>query len=144
GGTGSAAHGLAAVYLGCSIVFGHSMMRWADQRFAHRFAGGPPPVRPPRFGRARAAYERRAWLQHLLAYVTSGVVLGVFTLLVGEADRAWPLWQPMRVWGLVLLIDLVVSLSYTLAPKRAPEDFAAVNRTAPGLHSNPTGNARSD
>lgn len=34
------AHGLSAVYIGVSIAFGHGMVRWADERFAHRFAGG--------------------------------------------------------------------------------------------------------
>src|SRR5687767_3263233 len=36
-------HGLAAAYIGFSVAFGHSLIRWADERFAHRFAGGPPP-----------------------------------------------------------------------------------------------------
>src|SRR6476646_828728 len=36
-------HGLAAIYIGVSIAFGHSMIGWADVRFAHRFAGGPAP-----------------------------------------------------------------------------------------------------
>jgi hypothetical protein len=34
----------APAYLGFSVVFGPSVIRWADARFAHRFAGGPPPV----------------------------------------------------------------------------------------------------
>src|SRR5687768_8051858 len=53
GGSASTVHGLAAVYLGVSVAFGHSMMRWADQRFAHWFADGPPPVKPPKSGRER-------------------------------------------------------------------------------------------
>lgn len=47
GATATFAHGLAAAYLGFSVAFGHSMVRWADQRFAHRFAGGPPRAEPP-------------------------------------------------------------------------------------------------
>ena len=41
GGEATSVHGLAAIYLGVSVAFGHSMLRWADQRVAHRFAGGP-------------------------------------------------------------------------------------------------------
>lgn len=48
GGTATAVHGLAAIYLGVSVGFGHRMMHWADVRFAHRFAGGPPPAKKPR------------------------------------------------------------------------------------------------
>src|SRR5690606_34973067 len=43
-------HGLAAVYIGVSLVFGPGMIRWADERFAHRFAGGPKPTPKPRYG----------------------------------------------------------------------------------------------
>ena len=67
GGAAGLSHGLAAVYLGVSVAYGHQLVRWADQRFAHRFAGGPAPVRPPRTGRAHAARERRRWLRHALA-----------------------------------------------------------------------------
>lgn len=48
-------HGLAAVYIGFSVGLGHSTVTWVDARVAHRFAGGPPPVKPPRYGAARAA-----------------------------------------------------------------------------------------
>jgi len=54
GATADFTHGLAAAYIGFSVAFGHSVIRWADQRFAHRFAGGPPPWRAPRGGRERA------------------------------------------------------------------------------------------
>jgi hypothetical protein len=118
GGRAGPAHGLAAVYIGVSIAFGHQMIRWADQRVAHRFAGGPPPVRPPRTGRAHAAHERRQWLRHLLAYLIAAAVLAVFTALVGDLARTVPLWQVMVPWGIALVIDFVVSFSYTLAPRK--------------------------
>lgn len=35
-------HGLAAVYIGFTVGLGHSTIKWADARVAHRFAGGPP------------------------------------------------------------------------------------------------------
>ncbi|MGH8878580.1 MAG: hypothetical protein ACRD0P_14755, partial [Stackebrandtia sp.] len=43
-------HGLAAIYIGYSIMFGHRTIRWADQHFAHRFAGGPRPWKRPKYG----------------------------------------------------------------------------------------------
>ena len=67
-GEADVAHGLAAVYLGVSVAWGHSMVRWADARFAHRFAGGPSPPRPPKTGREHARHERRQWGRHLLAW----------------------------------------------------------------------------
>ncbi|MGX6600732.1 hypothetical protein ACWKSP_01145 [Micromonosporaceae bacterium Da 78-11] len=119
GGQPRLVHGLAAIYLGTSVVFGHSMIRWVDQRVAHRFAGGPAPVRPPRTGRDHAARERRGWLLHLLAYAVAAAALGLFTLLVGDAARTAPLWGPMTPWAVGLIIDFVISFSYTVAPRKA-------------------------
>ena len=111
-------HGLAAVYIGVSVAFGHQLAGWADQRFAHRFAGGPAPVRPPRTGRAHAARERRQWLRHLLAFAVAATVLAVLTLIVGDPDRTVPLWAVMAPWSIVLVIDFIVAFSYTASPRR--------------------------
>ncbi|WP_069165058.1 hypothetical protein [Nocardia altamirensis] len=119
GGETSFTHGLAAIYIGVSIAFGPQMIDWADQRFAHRFAGGPAPVRPPKTGSAHAARERVQWVRHLLAYAVAAVVLGLFTLLVGELDRTAPLWGVLAPWTVVLAIDFVVSFSYTVLPRRS-------------------------
>jgi hypothetical protein len=120
GGEAGAAHGLAAVYIGVSVAFGHQMISWADQRFAHRFAGGPAPQRPPRAGRAHAARERRQWLRHLLAYLVAAGVLALFTALVGDLSRVAPLWAVMAPWGIGVVVDFFVSFSYTVAPRGEP------------------------
>jgi hypothetical protein len=116
GGEAGTAHALAAVYLGVSVAFGHRMMRWADERFAHRFAGGPAPARPPAKGtRGRATHERRTWLRHLLAYAIAVLILGVFAALVGDPDRTAALWSVLGVWTIVLTVDGLVSFSYSFA-----------------------------
>ncbi|AGZ42189.1 hypothetical protein [Actinoplanes friuliensis] len=120
GGEAGPQHGLAAVYIGVSLAFGHQLMSWADQRFAHRFAGGPAPVRPPRTGRAHAARERRQWLRHLLAYAVAAAVLAVFTLFVGDVARTVPLWSVMAPWAIVLVVDFIWAFSYTVSPRRGP------------------------
>src|SRR5690606_40858753 len=51
-------HGLAAAYIGFSIAFGHNMIRWADQRFAHRFAGGPPPWKDRKSTRLNSSHVK--------------------------------------------------------------------------------------
>ena len=56
GGASSFFHGLAALYLGVSVAYGHKMVTWADARFAHRFAHGPAPVR--RYG---SDYAKDTW-----------------------------------------------------------------------------------
>jgi hypothetical protein len=113
------AHGLAAVYLGITVAFGHSMIRWADVRAAHRFAGGPPPSpKPVRGTPERMRHEWREFVKATLGAAISAVLLFVAIVLVGDrADTgelsawlprlgvvlaAWflggPLAEAVRVW----------------------------------------------
>jgi hypothetical protein len=118
GGEAGTAHALAAVYIGVTVAWGHQMVKWADARFAHRFAGGPPPERRPKSGRLHAARERRQWLRHVLAWGTGSALLGLGTLLVGDLDRTEALRNVFLLWTWVLAIDFVLSFSYTLFPRR--------------------------
>jgi hypothetical protein len=120
----SSAHGLAAVYLGFSVGYGHYMITWADARFAHRFAGGPPPAEPPKYGRARARHEWRLWLMTLGTAAIALAVLQLCVWLVGDADRtgALRMWQVQM--ARIAAIHLVIAVSYTLWPKRMTGDRA--------------------
>lgn len=83
-------HGLAAVYLGFSVVFGPSMVEWADARFAHRFAGGPRPEKLT--GRAKARKEWREWGKCVLASAISAGLLLLAIAVVGDSGHVEPLW----------------------------------------------------
>jgi hypothetical protein len=117
GGEAALPHALAAVYLGVSVAWGRRMVGWADARFAHRFAGGPAPARPPRTGRDHAAHQRREWLRHLAAWAVGSALLGLGVLLVGDPGRTWALLNVAMLWTLVLAIDFVISFSYALWPR---------------------------
>lgn len=119
GGTATVAHSLAAVYIGVSVGFGHRMVQWADVRFAHRYAGGPAPEPKPRHGAAHAAYERVGWFRHLLAWAVGVGLMGLAVLVVGDADRTTALVDTMRLWSAILVVDGVISFSYTVSPRRA-------------------------
>jgi len=56
GATASWHHGLAALYIGISIAYGHRMIAWLDAKFATRFRGAPR--RAPLTG---AAYTVACW-----------------------------------------------------------------------------------
>jgi hypothetical protein len=123
GGTAGPMHGLAAIYLGFSVMFGHAMIRWADQRFAHRFAGGPPPWKPPKGGWARARYEWREWGKAVVACGIAAALLGAGILMVGEMERAAGLVAWLQRMPAVLAIWLIVGPAWaTLFPGRAKED----------------------
>jgi hypothetical protein len=119
GGEAALPHALAAVYIGVSIAWGHRIIDWADARFAHRFAGGPVPERPPRTGPQHAARERRGWLRRLLAWAAGTALLGLGLLVVGDLERTWALVNVAVLWTIVLAIDFLISFSYTLFPRRA-------------------------
>lgn len=93
GGTATTAHGLGAAYLGFSVAFGHTLIRWADQRVAHRFAGGPPPYKPPKRGPERIRHEWREWRKCLLACAIAVVVLCLLSFVVGGPEQTGVLWR---------------------------------------------------
>lgn len=124
-------HGLAAVYLGFTVAFGHSLIRWADARFAHRFAGGPPPPKPPQYGVAKVAYEWREWGKMALAWGIALAVMFVTALVAGTGVPPFGEWfgDPMWNWGARLMPVVLIwfvgwPLWTTLAPPRAPEQSA--------------------
>ncbi len=110
-------HGLAAVYLGFSVVFGHSMIKWADVRFAHRFAGGPPPPPKPR-GRAKARAEWHDWFKCVLACGLAAGVLLLLIAMVGDTEQVDPLWGWLPRLGVVTAIWFATGpLWQELSPK---------------------------
>ncbi len=118
GATAGIFHGLAAVYVGVSVAFGHRMIRWADGRFAHRFAGGPPPEQPSKHGPEHARRERAAWYRHLLAWSIGSALLFGMSSFVGDPATTESLLGKAALWALVLAIDFVWSFSYTLWPHK--------------------------
>jgi hypothetical protein len=106
GTTANVTHGLAAAYIGFSVAYGHSMIRWADQRFAHRFAGGPPPWRPPKESWARARYEWREWGKGVLGWAVASVMLLGAIVWIDDAART----QELAAWIGRLSLALTVWL----------------------------------
>ena len=96
GGEAALPHALAAVYVGVSVAWGRRLVDWADVRFAYRFAGGPPPERPARWGLAHAVRQRREWLRHLAAWGTGTAILGIGVLVVGDSTAPRRCSTPRR------------------------------------------------
>ncbi|UAL30857.1 hypothetical protein K8W59_04970 [Nocardioides rotundus] len=119
GGEPSFAHVLAAIFIGASVGFGHPMMRWADVRFAHRYAGGPAPAPKPTWGRAHAAHERLQWRRHLVMWAVSAGLLTLAALIVGGVAAPYFL-NIVRILTIIVVIDGIVSLSYTFRPRPSP------------------------
>ncbi|MGW2113373.1 hypothetical protein [Streptomyces sp. NPDC001948] len=128
-------HGLAAVYIGFTVGLGHSTIRWVDARVAHRFAGGPPPVRPPKYGMARAVHEWKVAARWTVAAVTALALLQAAVWYVGGDGDVSSLqaWQQKMLF--VIGLNVVIAGSYTLFPKTAPK---TASKTAPGPGPGPS------
>lgn len=85
-------HGLAALYLGFSVVFGPSLVREADRRFARRFAAGAAESTAPTAADDRLAAHWRLWARCLLASALACGVLGALVLVGGDLERTRALW----------------------------------------------------
>lgn len=122
-------HGLAAVYIGFTVAYGHYMIRWADGQFAYRFAGGPKPPGAGH-GRARAVYEWKLWLRTVVMAAVAAGLLQAAVWYVGDGDAA-----SLRSWqgtvGRIVGIHGLIALTYTIWPKKAPAGTVAEERPRP-------------
>ncbi|SFB45549.1 hypothetical protein SAMN05216266_11265 [Amycolatopsis marina] len=91
GAEASWVHGVAAVYLGFSVVFGPSMIRWADDRFARWFLGRAT-ERPRLSHSEKLRKEWRDWGRCLLASALAAAVMGVLILVAGSLEQTRQLW----------------------------------------------------
>ncbi|MED7949030.1 hypothetical protein PUR61_32235 [Streptomyces sp. BE20] len=139
GATASWTHALAASYAGFSLGFGPSLVRWADRHFQYRFAGGPKPARPPKYGPARTRYE---WQVAGRTTVSAGVTLGLITLMVPLSAGA-AAFSTFTAWylrlSMVAGINLIVAACYAIWPKEPPagaivEDGHVVGWEIPRQH----------
>ncbi|MFF1769740.1 hypothetical protein [Streptomyces sp. NPDC058249] len=117
-------HGLAALYIGFTVAYGHYTIRRLDGHAAHRLAGGPRPPKPPRYGMARARHEGRLWLRTVLAAAVACALLQGAIRYVGdggtESLRAFQ-WVALRTAA----IHGVIALTYLLWPKKGPASALA-------------------
>ncbi|ELS56492.1 hypothetical protein [Streptomyces viridochromogenes] len=113
-------HGVAALYIGYTVAYGHYTIRWLDGHAAHRLGGAPKPVGPPRYGIPRARHEGRLWLRTVLAAAVACALLQGAVWYVGDDGDISSLrsfqWAALRAAG----IHGLVALAYLIWPKKEP------------------------
>ncbi|MDW8805960.1 hypothetical protein P1P68_14485 [Streptomyces scabiei] len=113
-------HGVAALYIGFTVGYGHYMIGRMDAWAAHRLGGGPKPAGPPKYGLARARHEGKLWARTLVAAGVALVLLQLAVWYVGDDGNAESLrsfqWLALRGAG----IHGLVALAYTIWPKKDP------------------------
>ncbi|MFE6746596.1 hypothetical protein ACFVGM_12140 [Kitasatospora purpeofusca] len=119
GATASWTHALAASYLGFSVGYGPSVVRWADSRFQHRFGGGPKPLPAPKYGTARARHE---WAICRRTLVSVAITLTLITALKLFTDTAGTEVFDQWYWrlGIAAVVNLGIAAGYSVWPKEPP------------------------
>lgn len=127
-------HGLAALYIGVSVAYGHRMIAWMDAKFATRFRGAPP--RPAMTG---VAYTIACWKdvgRTLLAAVIAAAILGGLIAVVGDSERTVELLGLFPILGVIVAIDLIWAVSYTVWPKKSASSPNASANALPNASAN--------
>ena len=123
GAPATAIHGLAGIYLGFSVAFGPTMVRWADRHFAHRFAGGPKPYKPAKGSPEKYRAVWQEWYRVVTAAAIASVTLLALIFTVAGPEQEGTLyWWIGRVW-------LVVGIWFLAGP--AFEDRPSSDRDTP-------------
>lgn len=107
-------HRLAGIYLGVTVAFGHSVISWADVRFAHWFADGPPPPRQPKKGPIAFRREVIQFGQWLCAAAISGVVVVGLAVTVADSEQASSLYGVFPTLGVITVIWLLTGPVWAL------------------------------
>jgi hypothetical protein len=125
GATASWHHGLAALYIGFSVTYGHRMIAWADTRFAHRFADASLPVKP-----TGSQYTKQCWADVIrtmaAAIITAGIIAAI-TWWVGNSARTEALTGWYGVLGMIVAIEFIWAASYSIWPRKSVESLARGN-----------------
>lgn len=123
------AHGFAALYLGITVAFGHSIIQRTDAWFNHRFAGGPKPVKAPKGSTAEVRELWREWLRVLLAAVIGAVCLLAMIALEGSpmpTSVEHAAQQPY--WATLLLLPMITVIWFLAGPAFAGRGDPAKDR----------------
>jgi hypothetical protein len=116
GATAEWAHGLAAVYIGFSVAYGHQMVTWADSWVAYLWGGGPRPVK--RYGREHALWALKDVGRALIAGAVAVVLLALAVWYVDDPQRTAALTQWFGSVAIVVAIVAIVDVSDVLWPRK--------------------------
>jgi hypothetical protein len=116
GATATFAHGIAAVYIGVSIAFGKSMIKWADERFQYFvLKQGEKPKKL--YGIEYAKNYFKGWVRHVIAYIIGAGMLVLMIYFIDDSEKTMNLLRILSVWTIVLVIDFIITISYFIWPK---------------------------
>jgi len=111
-------HGLAAVYLGFTVVYGHSIIAWADSYVSYKsYSGTDPEINA--YGWPYAKYEWLQWLKALLACAIAATLLSIAIFYIDNPKNTEALaqWYSHLFWLLAIWLA-GWPLWYTIFPRK--------------------------
>jgi hypothetical protein len=119
--TATFAHGLAAAYIGFTVVFGREIIRWADRWFAYGLASGERPQKLPAGGWPLIRYDLLLFGRAVLACsISAALIAGAIHYLADpEQTQALSAWMG-HLFGTVVFWFVFGPLYTTVFKSRAP------------------------
>lgn len=116
GATAEWAHGLAALYLGFSVVYGHMMIKWADRWAAYWWADGPKPLKL--YGDEHRSWAVKDLGRSILAGAIAAGLLWLGIWYVGDETRTAAMSQWYATIAIVVVINAIVDLHDIVWPRK--------------------------
>jgi hypothetical protein len=107
GAAAQTSHVFAALAVAYSVAYARHLTGIADRFVLRRL--GRAVAEPPR--PSKAVRERAGWYRHARMWAVGAPLLGAFYLLADEGEA---LLGAFGIWTAILVIDFVVSFSYSL------------------------------
>jgi hypothetical protein len=120
-GHASVDHVITAVVFGYVLIYGPHDLRAADAFVQRKLTGDAAPAAggTKTVGETHARRERMGWYRHVAMWLVGVALMGFGVLVVGSFDAAGVLLEAAAIWATVLVIDGLISFSYTLWPRSA-------------------------
>jgi hypothetical protein len=119
GAVAEVSHGLAAIYLGFTVVYGPGLIKWLDQYAAYKFSSGEKIIKVSSYGWSHAVHEWKQWFKAVGAGAIAAILLLCAIKFVNEPDKTQALneWFYQIFWLLAIWF-VCWPLWYTLFPKK--------------------------
>lgn len=107
-------HRIAGIYLGVTVAFGHSLVSWADGRFAYWFGAAKKPARKLQSGPVALRREMVQFGQWLIAAAVAAGMTLVLSVTVADDEQAPALRGIFPMLGVITVIWLVTGPVWAL------------------------------
>ncbi|WP_414051448.1 hypothetical protein [Macrococcus animalis] len=117
GNEASVFHGIAAVYIGVSLMFGKQMIQYADNKYQvlilkrnideNKLSG--------------MDYARNyllSYIKHIGAFIIAYLLIMIMKWLINDSNQTKQLTGIINIWQVVLIIDLIITISWFIWPKK--------------------------